>query len=69
MRHFLEKCPCGSGESAESLLDARGIFCSYICTKCEATQQAKYRADIFVNSQYECDEQVEPDDGGYYDDF
>ena len=57
-----ELCPCGSGEYKEALYDARGIFCCYYCSKCEAEKRNRYRQDIFENSNYECDEQIEAED-------
>ena len=54
-------CPCGSGELREALHDARGIFCCYICSKCEKEIRAKYRPDILEDLNYVCDEPIEED--------
>jgi hypothetical protein len=54
-------CNCGSGRERYELADARGIFCAYVCSKCEETVKSKYRPEIFTDSQYECDEQIEED--------
>jgi hypothetical protein len=54
-------CPCGSGEPRYILYDARGIGCGYVCEKCEAKARAKYRPDIFTDSQYWADEPIEED--------
>jgi hypothetical protein len=43
-----EPCHCGSGKPCSDLYDARGIFCSYV--------------DILEDSNYECDEPIEPED-------
>lgn len=62
--HWSERdCNCGSGlKRSGELSDARGIFCGYYCEKCEAKLKAKYRPEIFTNSNYWADEQIEPDD-------
>jgi len=54
-------CPCGSGEYKYELVDARGIFCAYVCSKCEDEKRKKYRIEIFEDPNYQCDEQVEAD--------
>ena len=56
-----DTCPCGSGELKEALHDARGIFCCYVCPKCEQTQRAKYRTDVLENSDYVANEEIEPE--------
>jgi len=44
-----------------ALTDARGIFIAYVCAQCEAQVKEGYRDDIFTDSQYPADEQIEPD--------
>lgn len=58
MRHRKD-CPCGSGKPRRDLSDARGIFCAFVCDKCEAAKRSKYRADIFEDGQYWADEPIE----------
>ena len=55
----MKLCPCGSGEPRRELIDARGIFCTFVCDKCEKQKRAKFRPDIFTDSQYWTDEPVE----------
>ena len=55
-------CRCGSGELDRELCDARGIFCGYVCDKCERKVRAKYRPDIFTDGDYWTDEPVEEGD-------
>lgn len=55
-------CPCGSGQMRSPLVDARGIFCAFICDQCEEEKRAKYRPEIFDDAGYECDETIEPED-------
>ena len=54
-------CRCGSGESPYPLLDARGIYVAKVCSECEDGVKARFRPEIFEDSQYSCDEQIEPD--------
>jgi hypothetical protein len=54
-------CSCGSGELRRELVDARGIFCTFVCDVCEAEKRAKYRADIFVDPNYPTIEPIEED--------
>jgi hypothetical protein len=44
--------------------DARGIYVGSHCgdPKCEKALKAKYRVDIWTDSQYECDEPIEVED-------
>ena len=56
-----KECNCGSGLFRYPLYDARGISCGYVCNKCVASVKAKYRPEIFTNSRYECDENIEED--------
>ena len=55
-------CHCGSGLPPHGLYDARGIYVARVCDKCETEIKAKYRQDIFDDPNYECDEQIEPDE-------
>jgi hypothetical protein len=49
MKGYYDKpCQCGSGKLRFPLHDARGIFCGYVCDKCEATVKARYRPEIFA---------------------
>lgn len=55
-------CPCGSGQEGFPLTDARGIFCATVCDACEASKRAKYRPEIFEDSQYEADDLGDDED-------
>lgn len=44
-----------------ALHDARGIFCAYVCDKCEDAKRSTYRADIFTDGDYWTDEPVYDD--------
>lgn len=54
-----ETCHCDSGEERYPLFDARGIFVSYVCERCEEEKKSHYRLDIFEDSNYWADEPVE----------
>jgi hypothetical protein len=45
-------CSCGSGLPRRELPDARGIFCTYVCDRCEPEQRAGYRPDVFEDAAY-----------------
>ena len=40
-------CNCGSGKPRYELVDAAGIFCNFVCEKCEAEKKAKFNPRIF----------------------
>lgn len=52
-------CNCGSNMPRRWLTDARGITVASVCNACEAKVKARYRPEIFMSANYECDEQVE----------
>ena len=55
----MKLCRCGSGEPRRELYDARGIFCTFVCDKCEAKRRSAYRADIFTDPTYWHDEPID----------
>jgi hypothetical protein len=57
-------CPCGSGQPRRELIDARGIFCTFVCDKCERAKRQNFRPDIFTDSNYWTDEPIEADEAG-----
>jgi len=54
-------CDCGSEEPRYPLYDARGIFCTYVCDKCEKKVKSRYRPEIFEDGNYQCDEPIDED--------
>lgn len=52
-------CTCGSGEPRRELIDARGIFCAFVCDDCAREKRARYRPEIFSDGAYEADEPIE----------
>lgn len=40
-------CACGSNEARRELRDAAGIFCTFVCDRCEDEKRAKYDPAIF----------------------
>lgn len=57
----MKPCNCGSGQPRRELLDARGIFCAFICDRCKNAKMAEYRPDIFMDANYWHDEPIEED--------
>lgn len=55
----MKLCFCGSGQPRRELTDARGIFCTFVCDKCEADRMKEFRSDIFTDSDYWHDEPIE----------
>ncbi len=45
--------------------DARGIPLCRVCSKCRAEKLKGYRREVLTNSQYEADEQIEPEEAGW----
>ncbi len=54
-------CGCGSLQFFRRLYDARGIYVGRCCDACEAELRTHYRPEIFSDSSYECDEQIDED--------
>ena len=54
-----KKCNCGSGLERYELVDADGIFCKFVCEKCEEAEMKKYNPKIFTDWY---DEPYWPDD-------
>jgi hypothetical protein len=49
-------CNCGSGLTRRELHDARGIFCTFVCDKCERRKRREFRDEIFSDPNYEADD-------------
>ena len=54
-------CNCGSGLERDELVDARGIFCAFVCDACETEKRGRFRAEIFEDAGYYTDEAVDAD--------
>lgn len=57
-------CHCGSGLQKRELLDARGIFCAYVCDVCESEKRKGYRPEIFTNANYDAPDLGDDEDDG-----
>jgi hypothetical protein len=55
----MKLCFCGSGLERRALIDACGIFCTYVCDRCEKEKRREFRPDIFTNSSYWHDEPID----------
>lgn len=58
----MKLCACGSGLPRRELVDARGIFCAFVCDRCEKKKRSGFRADVFTDSSYWADEPIEAED-------
>lgn len=58
----IKECDCGSKQERYPLVDARGIFCAFVCDACINKKRSEFRADIFTNSQYLTTEPVDDED-------
>jgi hypothetical protein len=59
-RYIKEKlCFCGSMKPKHPLIDARGIFCTYVCDNCEKDKRKGYRVDVLNNRNYWHDEPID----------
>jgi hypothetical protein len=53
-------CSCGSGLLWRELVDAQGIFCTFVCDKCEDERRSHFRPEIFTGyTQADVDEPIE----------
>lgn len=43
----IRQCSCGSGHERYELNDSAGIFCAYVCEKCEETVRKRFNPAIF----------------------
>jgi hypothetical protein len=57
----MRPCPCGSEEPRREMVDARGIFCTFVCDQCEDEKRSHFRADIFEDADYWHDEPIDED--------
>lgn len=60
-RQYLASCPCGSGKQASAHFDARGIFLTYVCSKCKRSKLASFRLDVLTDPNYWHDEPLDSD--------
>lgn len=49
------------GEHTWAEYDARGIYLCRVCEHCEEAKLSRYRRDVLEDSNYECDEPIDPD--------
>jgi hypothetical protein len=57
----LKPCHCGSGLEREARYDARGIFLTYVCEKCEKEKLSHFRPDVLTDPNYWHDEPIDED--------
>lgn len=50
---MIKQCRCGSGHERYELVDAAGIFCTFVCEVCEPEARKRFNPAIFnESSQY-----------------
>ena len=54
-------CRCGSMKPREAQYDARNIFLTFTCPKCEREKLAGYRPDVLADPNYWADEPIDGD--------
>ena len=54
-------CDCGSGEFRYPNYDARGIFLTFTCSKCEKRKLSTFRPDVLTDPNYWHDEPIDED--------
>lgn len=54
-------CSCGSKLPRRENYDARGIFLTFTCDKCEAERLGMFRPDVLTDPNYWADEPIEED--------
>jgi hypothetical protein len=54
-------CFCNSGLPRHELIDARGIFCTFVCDACEDRRMKEFDVSIFRVDTYPQDEPIEED--------
>jgi hypothetical protein len=61
----LKPCNCGSGLERRARFDARGIFLTYVCDKCEGEKIRSYRSEVLTDPNYDLMGEVLDDDGDF----
>jgi hypothetical protein len=54
----MHTCPPGQ---RRPLHDARGIFCCYVCDRCEDEKRSRYRVEVMTDPNYEASEDIDGD--------
>lgn len=52
---------CDPGQR-RALHCARGIFCCYVCDRCEAEKRSRYRPEVMTDPHYETSEEINDDE-------
>lgn len=55
----MKTCSCGSGLARKEHKDARGIFLTFACLKCEKVKLAVYRPEVLTDPNYWADEDID----------
>jgi hypothetical protein len=60
--YHLKPCHCGSGLERRAKFDARGIFLTYVCDKCEKEKLKHYRPEVLTDPNYDTFDDVVDED-------
>jgi hypothetical protein len=60
--YHLKSCHCGSGLERHARFDARGIFLTYVCDKCEKEKLKRYRPEVLTDPNYDTFDDVVDED-------
>lgn len=55
----IKTCSCGSGLNRTAHYDARGIFLTFACDKCEKEKLSQFRPDVLTDPNYPANEPIE----------
>ena len=59
MSGYPQRCSCGSGEWNRVVHDARGIYLTKVCDKCERDKLKAYRPEVLASINYDHNEDIE----------
>lgn len=54
-------CFCGSGQTPRPAFDARGIFLTNVCDRCERDKLGEFRPEVLTDPNYWHDELIDGD--------
>jgi hypothetical protein len=59
--HRFQRCSCGSDVEPEKIYDARGIYLTRACPRCQPEKLSRFRPEVLTNPRYEADEDIDGD--------
>jgi len=55
----MRECPCGSGLTPSAAHDARGIFLTFVCNRCEERKMRAFRPEVLTDPCYDAEEPID----------